>query len=82
MSFDLDHLRALIDLLTEKEVAEFEHEENGRRIRISRGARPSFASTTAPTFLSSPVAHSVAPPVVTGGSRLRGSASECGTSST
>ena len=37
MSLDLDKLSALFDLLAAKEVAEFEHEENGVRIRVARG---------------------------------------------
>jgi len=39
MSFDLENLRALIDLLAEKDVGEFEHEAEGVRVRISRGVR-------------------------------------------
>ena len=38
MSLDLDQLSALFDLLALKDVAEFEHEENGVRIRVARGA--------------------------------------------
>jgi acetyl-CoA carboxylase biotin carboxyl carrier protein len=37
MSLDLDQLSALFDLLASKDVAEFEHEENGVRIRVARG---------------------------------------------
>jgi acetyl-CoA carboxylase biotin carboxyl carrier protein len=39
MSFDLDQLRALFELLTAQDIAEFEHEENGVRIRVARAAR-------------------------------------------
>ena len=39
MSLDLDKLRALFDLLAEKDIAEFEHEENGVRLRVARGGR-------------------------------------------
>jgi acetyl-CoA carboxylase biotin carboxyl carrier protein len=58
---DLEKLRALFDLLAEKDIAEFEHEEEGLRILVARGVRMVAAPplTTAP----SPVAHSVAPPV-------------------
>ena len=35
---DLDKLRALFDLLAEKDIAEFEHESEGTRVRVSRGA--------------------------------------------
>jgi acetyl-CoA carboxylase biotin carboxyl carrier protein len=58
MSLDLDKLRALFDLLAEKDVAEFEHEEEGRRLRIARGTRAALAVQP---YLASPVAHSVAP---------------------
>ncbi len=49
---DLDKLRSLIALLTEKEIAEFEHEDEGERIRIVRGhvvhhAAPGHASAHA-----------------------------------
>ncbi len=56
---DMDKLRALFDLLAEKDIAEFEHEENGARVRVSRGARVAAYATALP----SPVAHSVAPPL-------------------
>ena len=36
MSFDLDKLSALFELLAEKDIAEFEHEEGGVRVRVSR----------------------------------------------
>jgi acetyl-CoA carboxylase biotin carboxyl carrier protein len=39
MSLDLDKLRALFDLLAEKDIAEFEHEEEGLHLRVARGAR-------------------------------------------
>ena len=57
MSLDLDKLRALFDLLAEKDVAEFEHEEEGRRLRIARGPR----AVAVPPFVPSPVAHSLVP---------------------
>jgi len=37
MSFDLDKLSALFELLAEKDIAEFEHEEGGVRVRVARG---------------------------------------------
>src|SRR5271156_4222683 len=37
MSLDLDKLSALFDLLAAKDVAEFEHEEDGVRLRVARG---------------------------------------------
>jgi len=61
MSLDLDKLRALFDLLAEKDIAEFEHEEEGTRLRVGRGPRNSFVAPAA--IGSSPAAHSVAPPI-------------------
>jgi acetyl-CoA carboxylase biotin carboxyl carrier protein len=66
MSLDLDKLRALFDLLAEKEVAEFEHEHEGVRLRVARGPRLAVGAS-APLYPSglfpSPIAQSVAPPV-------------------
>jgi acetyl-CoA carboxylase biotin carboxyl carrier protein len=45
---DLDKLRKLIALLTEQEVAEFEHEHGGEKIRIVRGAVAQPAAHFAP----------------------------------
>jgi acetyl-CoA carboxylase biotin carboxyl carrier protein len=39
MSLDLDKLSALFELLAEKDIAEFEHEEAGVRVRVARAAR-------------------------------------------
>jgi acetyl-CoA carboxylase biotin carboxyl carrier protein len=47
MSIDLDKLSALLDLLAQKEVAEFEHEESGVRVRVTR-ARAQVAAALAP----------------------------------
>jgi acetyl-CoA carboxylase biotin carboxyl carrier protein len=61
MSFDIDQLRALFDLLTEKNIAEFEHEEGGSRLRVTRaGARLGVGPIA--EFIS-PVAQSVTPPL-------------------
>jgi acetyl-CoA carboxylase biotin carboxyl carrier protein len=45
MSFDLDQLRALFELLAAQDIAEFEHEENGVRIRVARTTRVGLAGT-------------------------------------
>ena len=58
---DLDKLRALFDLLAEKDIAEFEHEEGGARVSVSRGPR---VTTAYHAGIASPVAHSVLPPLV------------------
>ena len=45
---DLDKLRSLIALLAEEQVAEFEHEDEGARIRIVRGQVVQHAVHAAP----------------------------------
>src|SRR5438477_3627130 len=37
MTVDIDRLRALLEVLTEKDIAEFEHEDETTRIRVVRG---------------------------------------------
>jgi acetyl-CoA carboxylase biotin carboxyl carrier protein len=61
MSLDLEALRALLDLLAEKDVAEFEHEEGGKRLRVSRGGAR-IAVPPLAVGLPSPVAQSIVPP--------------------
>ena len=61
MDLDLDKLRVLLDLLTTKDIAEFEHEDEKARLKIVRGARMqtvTFApqGSMAPTPLPSPAA--------------------------
>jgi acetyl-CoA carboxylase biotin carboxyl carrier protein len=46
MPLDLTKLSALLDLLAEKDIAEFEHEEDGVRLRVTRGARGGATSAT------------------------------------
>ncbi|HEY5145246.1 MAG TPA: acetyl-CoA carboxylase biotin carboxyl carrier protein [Polyangiaceae bacterium] len=51
MSLDLDQLSALFDLLATKDIAEFEHEENGVRLRVARGPKvvqPAVVAATPP----------------------------------
>jgi acetyl-CoA carboxylase biotin carboxyl carrier protein len=54
MTVDIDRLRALLEVLTEQNVAEFEHEAEGIRVRIVRagarslGAEPAFSGVPAP----------------------------------
>lgn len=62
MSLDLDNLRALLELLTEKDIAEFEHEEGGRRLRITRTDAARVALSGLAAGFPSPVAQSVVPP--------------------
>ncbi len=65
MSLDLDKLRALFDLLAEKDIAEFEHEEEGVRVRVSRVGGGAQTSLLVPPF-PSPVAQSIIPPGMAG----------------
>jgi len=58
---DLEKLRALFDLLAEKDIAEFEHEEDGVRVLVARGPRMTPMSVAG--MVSSPTAQSVAPPL-------------------
>jgi acetyl-CoA carboxylase biotin carboxyl carrier protein len=58
MSLDLEKLSALFDLLASKDVAEFEHEENGVRLRVARGI--AIAQAAPPVAAVGPTAKSVA----------------------
>ena len=67
MSLDLDQLSALFDLLALKDVAEFEHEENGVRLRVTRAVAtttaatgPVFVAPAAPAAAATPVASPLA----------------------
>jgi acetyl-CoA carboxylase biotin carboxyl carrier protein len=61
---DMDQLRALFDLLAEKDIGEFEHEQGGVRVRVSRGMRGGFvAAPIAVGPAGSPIVQSVAPPL-------------------
>jgi acetyl-CoA carboxylase biotin carboxyl carrier protein len=52
---DLDKLRSLIALLAEEQVAEFEHEDEGERIRIVRGHVVQHAVHAAPAHAGASV---------------------------
>jgi acetyl-CoA carboxylase biotin carboxyl carrier protein len=52
MSFDLEKLDALFELLAARDISEFEHEEAGVRVRVTRGAR--LAAVPAATPLPGP----------------------------
>jgi len=56
---DLEKLEALFDLLAEKDISEFEHEQGGVRVRVARGARQVVSTST---VNPSPAAQSVLPP--------------------
>ena len=51
LDLDLDKLTALLDILVARDIAEFEHETEGVRLKIVRGARPALAPL--PVFSSS-----------------------------
>jgi acetyl-CoA carboxylase biotin carboxyl carrier protein len=62
---DLEKLRSLFDLLVEKDITDFEHEQEGVVVRVSRGVRTVVAEAAAGVSpAASPAAHSVLPPVV------------------
>jgi acetyl-CoA carboxylase biotin carboxyl carrier protein len=65
VSWDPEKLRSLFDLLIEKDIAEFEHEDEGARLRIVRGK---IAVATAHVPAAAPsmtVAHAHAAPAGT-----------------
>ncbi len=61
LMIETDKLRALIDVLIEKDVAEFEHEDESARIKIVRGKIVSHASTMHVPSTSPMVTHAVVP---------------------
>ena len=52
MNLDLDNLRTLLDVLIERDIAEFEHEAEGVRVKIVRGARATLVQQAAATQAS------------------------------
>ena len=62
MSWDPEKLRSLFDLLIEKDIAEFEHEDEGARVRIVRGKIAVAAPVAMPAAAPIPVAHAHAAP--------------------
>jgi acetyl-CoA carboxylase biotin carboxyl carrier protein len=53
---DFDAIRKLIDTLIEKQIDEFELEEEGRRIRIRRNVPPAMVAAPLPTPATAPSA--------------------------
>ena len=53
MPFDTDKLRSLLDLLIEKDIAEFEHEDESGRVHVVRGK---IVTQAASPILSAPAA--------------------------
>jgi acetyl-CoA carboxylase biotin carboxyl carrier protein len=46
LNLDLDTVRALAQLLAESDITEFEHEADGVRVKLVRGARPVVGAMT------------------------------------
>jgi acetyl-CoA carboxylase biotin carboxyl carrier protein len=61
MTFDPEKLRPLLDLLIEKDIAEFEHEDEAARVRIVRG-KIAIATTSVAAAPQQSVAHAHAAP--------------------
>ena len=59
MKVDIDKLRAVLQVLADEDVAEFEHEADGVRVKIVRGARPTILSAAPQAHAHS---HVAAPP--------------------
>jgi len=54
VNLDPEKLRALLDLLIEKDIAEFEHEDEAARVKIVRGARIAVAPAAMPIPAGAP----------------------------
>lgn len=54
MNVDTDKLKTLLAVLAEENIAEFEHEEAGVRVRIVRGGVAVAAAPIAPVFHAAP----------------------------
>ena len=66
MNLDLDTVRALAEMLAEHDITEFEHEADGVRVKLVRGARPivgaMVAASAAPLAATAPATSSAEPP--------------------
>jgi acetyl-CoA carboxylase biotin carboxyl carrier protein len=62
MTVDIEKLRALLDVLTDKDIAEFEHEDEQTRIRIVRGPRGGTYVTQLPSPAAMVSSRTEAPP--------------------
>jgi acetyl-CoA carboxylase biotin carboxyl carrier protein len=65
LSWDPEKLRSLFDLLIEKDIAEFEHEDEGARLRIVRGKIAVATAHVPAPAPSMTVAHAHAAPAGT-----------------
>ena len=62
MTVDIDKLRALLEVLNKENVAEFEHESEGIRLRIVRGGVAPMGMAMQPMMAHGMMAHGHAPP--------------------
>jgi len=66
LNLDLDTVRALAEMLAEHDITEFEHEADGVRVKLVRGARPivgaMVAASAAPLAATAPATSSAEPP--------------------
>jgi acetyl-CoA carboxylase biotin carboxyl carrier protein len=62
VNLDLDQVRALAELLAEKDITEFEHESEGVRLRLVRGARQVVAAAPVVTHVAPPAAGGASAP--------------------
>jgi len=62
MTVDIEKLRALLDVLTDKDIAEFEHEDEQTRIRVVRGGRGGTLITQLPSHGAMVSTRTDAPP--------------------
>jgi acetyl-CoA carboxylase biotin carboxyl carrier protein len=60
LNLDLDKLRALVEVLTETDITEFEHEAEGVRVKIVRGVVHTTVSHVAPALAAPAAAQAVA----------------------
>ncbi len=66
MQVDIEKLRALLRVLAEEDVAEFEHESGGVRVHVKRGAR--LQTSQAPVPAQAPTARAAEAPADDGDS--------------
>jgi len=62
LNLDLDTLQALAKVLAEHDITEFEHEADGVRLKLTRGARPVVMPTFASTGAGAAPGGSIASP--------------------
>jgi acetyl-CoA carboxylase biotin carboxyl carrier protein len=74
MDQDLDKLRALLDLLIERDIAEFESESNGKRLKIVRSTRAAVRTVVTSDAAAAPAASGSKAPASAGGGTTNGEA--------